>query len=81
MNANIIAGLLIAAPVAVWFGVYGLVLLATRPGLPDVDRGLHRVVARLPYLDQLAGGEVEQRGFGRVLGDLPPVGEQADHRR
>src|SRR5215470_14774296 len=35
MNANIIAGLLIAAPVVVWFGVYGLVLLATRPGLPD----------------------------------------------
>ncbi|HEY1486019.1 MAG TPA: hypothetical protein VGF84_07930 [Micromonosporaceae bacterium] len=35
MNPQIIAGALVVAPVAVWFGVYGLALLATRPETPS----------------------------------------------
>src|ERR1700753_4076034 len=31
MDANLIAGAIIVAPVAVWVGVCGLILLATRP--------------------------------------------------
>ncbi len=35
MDARVIEGALIAAPVALWFGVYGTVLAATRPFVPD----------------------------------------------
>ncbi|HEY2795094.1 MAG TPA: hypothetical protein VGJ28_22225 [Micromonosporaceae bacterium] len=35
MHAQLIAGALVAVPVAIWFAVYGLTLLATRPDTPD----------------------------------------------
>jgi hypothetical protein len=43
-----------------------------------VDRRLHRVEAGLAEFEEPAGGQVEQRRLGRVLGQGPPVDEQAD---
>jgi hypothetical protein len=53
MHAQLIAGALVAVPVAIWFGIYGLVLMATRPGMPDAAPATEDLGAEPPAVVSL----------------------------